>query len=151
MSKKRPSINDVVGPKRGKLVRAKERRLMKRYDERAGSYAPLKKKKRKPGSGGGRAGAGRHHVTQEAKERRRIALQATMRLLEPLDYMLSVMRDLGAKTNRRDSMAISAAPYRHHKLHATKITGGNDQEEALKMHHEVVIRHVKATRQEDEG
>lgn len=149
MSKKRPSINDVVGPKRGKLVRAKERRLMKRYEER--SYAPLKKKKRKPGSGGGRSGAGRPHVTQEARERRKVALQAATRSLEPLDYMLSVMRDLSAKTNRRDSMAISAAPYRHHKLHATKITGGNDQEEALKMHHEVVIRHVKATRQEDEG
>lgn len=150
MSRKRPSINDVVGPKRGKLVRAKERRLLKRYDERSGSYAPLKKKKRKPGTGGARPGAGRPRVSQEARDRRRVALAAAAQKQEPLDYMLTVMRDLKAKTNRRDSMAISAAPYRHHKLHATKITGGTDQDEALKMHHEVVIRHVKATREDED-
>src|SRR6516164_1324505 len=38
--------------------------------------------------------------------------------LEPLDYMLEVMRDPTADQARRDMMAKAAAPYRHPQLQA---------------------------------
>jgi len=38
----------------------------------------------------------------------------------PLDYMLSVMRDAGADTRRRDAMAMAAAPYLHPKVTAVE-------------------------------
>jgi hypothetical protein len=38
--------------------------------------------------------------------------------LEPLDYMLEVMRDPTADRARRDMMAKAAAPYRHPQLAA---------------------------------
>jgi hypothetical protein len=38
--------------------------------------------------------------------------------LEPLDYMLEVMRDPTADQTRRDMMAKAAAPYRHPQLQA---------------------------------
>jgi hypothetical protein len=36
--------------------------------------------------------------------------------LEPLDYMLSVMNDLSADKDRRDRMAIAAAPFCHARI-----------------------------------
>ena len=36
--------------------------------------------------------------------------------INPLDYMLAVMRDQTAKTQRRDDMAKAAAPYIHPRL-----------------------------------
>ena len=41
----------------------------------------------------------------------------------PLDYMLRVMRDARADTERRDDMAKAAAPYLHPKLAAVEHTG----------------------------
>jgi hypothetical protein len=38
--------------------------------------------------------------------------------LQPLDYMLAVMRDPTASEARRDMMAKAAAPYRHPQLQA---------------------------------
>jgi hypothetical protein len=38
--------------------------------------------------------------------------------LQPLDYMLQVMRDCTASEARRDMMAKAAAPYRHPQLQA---------------------------------
>jgi hypothetical protein len=38
--------------------------------------------------------------------------------LQPLDYMLQVMRDPTASEARRDMMAKAAAPYRHSQLQA---------------------------------
>ena len=38
--------------------------------------------------------------------------------LQPLDYMLQVMRDPTASETRRDMMAKAAAPYRHPQLAA---------------------------------
>jgi len=38
--------------------------------------------------------------------------------LEPLEYMLEVMRDPTADQTRRDMMAKAAAPYRHPQLQA---------------------------------
>ena len=43
----------------------------------------------------------------------------------PLDYMLSVMNDPEAETERRDRMAVSAAPY----IHARKGEGKGKKEE----------------------
>ena len=42
--------------------------------------------------------------------------QARARGEEPLDYMLSVMRDVTADITRRDAMAKAATPYRHPQL-----------------------------------
>jgi hypothetical protein len=52
----------------------------------------------------------RNRATEEA----RAAAAATGVL--PLDYMLSVMRDLAADHKRRDATAMAAAPYLHPKL-----------------------------------
>jgi hypothetical protein len=41
----------------------------------------------------------------------------------PLDYMLRVMRDADADSNRRDDMAKAAGPYVHAKLAAVEVTG----------------------------
>jgi hypothetical protein len=63
---------------------------------------------------GGRQKGARNRATAEA----RAAAEATGTL--PLDYMLSVMRDLNADPKRRDAMAIAAAPYLHPKLSAVE-------------------------------
>lgn len=71
------------------------------------------------GHGGKRVGAGRRkgakaEVTNEAI--RRAGEGET-----PLEYMLRVMRDQTVDTDRRDKMAIGAAPYMHAK--AVEISG----------------------------
>jgi hypothetical protein len=43
----------------------------------------------------------------------------------PLEYMLRVMRDSRAGGDRRDKMAIAAAPYVHPKLASMQHTGRN--------------------------
>lgn len=43
--------------------------------------------------------------------------------LTPLDHMLQVMRDEAQPEERRDKMAVSAAPYVHAKLAALAVTG----------------------------
>lgn len=43
----------------------------------------------------------------------------------PLEYMLRVMRDSRAKGDRRDKMAVAAAPYVHPKLASMQHTGRN--------------------------
>ena len=45
----------------------------------------------------------------------------------PLDYMLAVMRDIGADETRRLDAAKSAAPYLHHKLQPTDGQGSTAQ------------------------
>jgi len=44
----------------------------------------------------------------------------------PLDYMLEVMRDPKAPPNRRDSMAVAAAPY----LHARRVPEAGESKPA---------------------
>jgi len=67
------------------------------------------------GHGGKRAGAGRKPgaVIQRTRE---IANAAIKNGLTPLDYMLQVLRDPAADLERRDKMAIAAAPYLHPRL-----------------------------------
>ncbi len=43
--------------------------------------------------------------------------------VSPLEYMLKVMRDEQADTERRDKMAAQAAPYIHPKLSSTEVSG----------------------------
>lgn len=69
--------------------------------------------------GGQRAGAGRPRgaktrVTQEAIKR---AGEGET----PLEYMLRVMRDDDVADERRDEMALAAAPFVHAKLSQTEI------------------------------
>jgi hypothetical protein len=61
---------------------------------------------------GGRQKGARNRATEEAR-----AVAAATGVL-PLDYMLSVMRDSAADSERRDAMAMAAAPYLHPRLTA---------------------------------
>lgn len=54
------------------------------------------------------------------EEARRVAAATG---ITPLEYMLSVMRDPEVRTERRDAMAIAAAPYMHAKLAQLKHLG----------------------------
>ena len=69
--------------------------------------------------GGARDGAGRPKgakalVTEEA-------IRKAGEGESPLEYMLRIMRDQAVETDRRDKMAIGAAPYMHAK--AVEISG----------------------------
>ena len=48
----------------------------------------------------------------------------------PLDYMLAVIRDPNATQDRRDRMAVAAAPYCHPKLMERHTVGKKDQQAA---------------------
>jgi hypothetical protein len=70
---------------------------------------------RRPARGGYRPGSGRRQG-----KIRRLTEAAILEAQEsgelPLDYMLRVMRDETATDERRDMMAIAAAPYMHARL-----------------------------------
>lgn len=68
--------------------------------------------------GGYRPGAGRpKKIKSAAQPVAVVPVTATLDgALEPLSYMLSVMNDPSAEAERRDRMAIAAAPYRHPRL-----------------------------------
>ena len=73
------------------------------------------------GHGGARPGAGRTRgaksvVTEEA-------IKKAGEGETPLEYMLRVMRDEREPTDRRDKMALGAAPYVHAK--GVEVTGAN--------------------------
>ena len=80
----------------------------------------------------GRKTGGRQRGTPNKKTVARKAQEAAIaaeiedarsRGIEPLDYMLSVMRDVTADVTRRDAMAKAAAPYRHSQLSSVKHDG----------------------------
>ncbi len=81
-----------------------------------------------PGKRGGkRPGAGRKKGSKNQKTR---VFNARIKAADalPLDYMLRVMRDSKANKDRRDKMAIAAAPYIHPRLQAVEhITPPPDQ------------------------
>jgi hypothetical protein len=58
---------------------------------------------------------------------------ARSRGLEPLDYMLGVMRDETADVTRRDAMAKAAAPYRHPQLSSIKHGGDEKLDHAIRI------------------
>lgn len=88
--------------------------------------------------GGKRDGAGRPKgaKTQITEEAIRKAGEGET----PLEYMLRVMRDETQAPERRDRMAVGAAPYVHAK--AMEISGPDGG--AIQAVHEVVFRGVRA-------
>lgn len=74
--------------------------------------------------GGSRPGAGRPKGAAAVKTRE-IADRASEEGITPLEYMLKVMRDVGADEAKRLDAAKSAAPYVHARL-ATIDLGNKD-------------------------
>lgn len=77
--------------------------------------------------GGAREGAGRkkgghNRITEEAIEK------AKSEGILPLDYLLSIMRDVEEDTARRLDAAKSAAPYLHPKPVAVQVEGQIDSD-----------------------
>lgn len=73
-------------------------------------------------AGGARAGAGRPKgsISKVSAELREHLLAGGV---SPLEYMLQVMRDATADSERRDKMAQAAAPFVHPKLASTEVSG----------------------------
>jgi hypothetical protein len=65
--------------------------------------------------GGRREGAGRKPGSK-TKKTQLLAEAAREAGISPLEYMLTVLRDPKAETERRDEMAKAAAPYIHPRL-----------------------------------
>jgi hypothetical protein len=84
------------------------------------------------GTGGKRRGAGRK---KGARNKVTLAREAELAAsgLTPLDYMLSILRDPEASREDRKWASEKAAPYCHHRLSATEVTGTLtiSQEDAL--------------------
>ena len=80
--------------------------------------------------GGYRAGAGRPRGTSSTKlsktEEKVIKKSAKIEKKSPLEYMLDVMNDEAVDDDRRDKMAIAAAPYVHERA-ADKKLGKKEQ------------------------
>jgi hypothetical protein len=74
------------------------------------------------GHGGVRNGAGRKRGVRNKKTKELLEAVAASGII-PLDYMLAVMRDETAPDERRDAMAIAAAPYCHPRLSAIEHGG----------------------------
>lgn len=82
-------------------------------------------------SGGYRPGAGRPKSAKTPKSKpikvpSDVKTAARKSGMKPLDYMLTVMNDAAADAERRDRMAIAAAPYVHSKA-ADKALGKLEQ------------------------
>lgn len=67
----------------------------------------------------------------EAAEAVRAKIASDMEGETPLQYMLRVMRDVGADEKRRDAMALGAAQYLHPKLAAVQHKGDQENPVAL--------------------
>lgn len=82
--------------------------------------------------GGYRPGAGRPKKSGGASKGDLVAeakREARKSGMSPLEYMLAVMNDEGGDPDRRDKMAIAAAPYVHAKADATA-AGKKEQRQA---------------------
>ena len=72
--------------------------------------------------GGARKGAGRK-AGSVTKKTREIANKAIESGVTPLEYLLSVMRDVKNEPKERLSAALGAAPYVHAKLASIEVSG----------------------------
>jgi len=82
------------------------------------------------GHGGKREGAGRKKGSIERITRASLRIAAGFKARGkelPLEYMLHVMNDPNAPVERRDYMAVSAAPYCHQKQAAVAISAEGNQ------------------------
>lgn len=75
------------------------------------------------------------------KIRLRAEKKAKLAGMEPLDFMLQVMRDPRTSKKRRDDMAKAAAPFRHPRLVTSKIVGPNlaEGDQPLSHRFEIVL------------
>lgn len=72
--------------------------------------------------GGARPGSGRKPGTRNKRtEEQMQAVEASG--LTPLEYLLSVMRDISQETGKRVDAAKAAAPYVHARLNAVELSG----------------------------
>lgn len=79
--------------------------------------------------GGKRDGAGRKKgsVTQATVYRQEMLAKAASEGLSPLEFMLNVLRNDGAKFEDRFEAAKAAAPYVHPRLAAVEHSGNQDK------------------------
>lgn len=86
------------------------------------------------GHGGSRPGAGRPKGSTKPKvQKEQQQIDADVEAcadMTPLDYMLCVMRNSNAHPDRRDRMAIAAAPYAHAKMSDTLKSKGKKEQQA---------------------
>lgn len=86
--------------------------------------------------GGYRAGAGRPRGTPNVKlsktEEKVIKKSAKLEKKSPLEYMLDVMNSEDVDDDRRDKMAIAAAPYVHQRAADQKLGKKEQKIEAAK-------------------
>lgn len=86
--------------------------------------------------GGYRAGAGRPRGAASAKLSKKdvkaVKKSAKLSEMTPLEYMLAVMNSAEADDERRDRMAIAAAPYVHEKAADKKLGKKEQKLEAAK-------------------
>jgi phage terminase small subunit len=88
--------------------------------------ASAERKEKGPGRGGKRENAGRRITVERVDKLVRTAkapdfmvdimLKASQAGITPAEYMMAVMNDPNADWDRRDRMAIAAAPYLHARL-----------------------------------
>ena len=72
-------------------------------------------------TGGARPGAGRPKGSLSRRSKEQI--EKAEKGLTPLEYMLSIMRDIKQPQLRREAMATAAAPYCHHRLATHQFQG----------------------------
>ena len=79
--------------------------------------------------GGPRKGAGRRkgQVSEPTKRRIEVAEKALAEGLNPLDYMLSILRDESQPMKERFAAAKEAAPYVHPRLAAVEHSGNAEK------------------------
>lgn len=87
--------------------------------------------------GGSRPGAGRPRKGKEAQTKAAVKAEVTAAAKEaerlnmtPLDYLLSVINDPAADKERRDRLAIAAAPYVHPRADLPPAPGKKQQRQA---------------------
>lgn len=91
--------------------------------------------------GGARQGAGRRKgsVSEPTRLRVAVAEKALQSGLTPLDYMLSILRDVTKDEKERFAAAKEAAPYLHPRLSSVEAhVKVSEHEEAVKSLHSVV-------------
>jgi hypothetical protein len=99
--------------------------------------------------GGKRENAGRRKGAQN-KITRELVRQVEESGVTPLEYMLSVLRDVSALPTRRDDMAKAAAPYVHSRMPQNLNLGGQKDNPIIttQADKEILDQYYKTTRRE---
>ncbi len=116
MSYRRVTDPDAANPERPRAVREKNKGIGR--GNAPGSRRNIGKSH--PGQYEGRGDRGPNKVDRVLKRDCTLRTLAMEGIL-PLEYMLGVMRDESASTERRDDMAKSAAPFLHPRLQSIEM------------------------------